>query len=391
MHMKVLFLNYEYPPIGGGASTATEAILRAWKDDSEIEAHLITSGVGTEYEKVDLGGSVFVHRLPIGKNISKLHSQSIRDILMYTWQAWWFSRTFVRDENEKRPFDVTLAFFTIPCGFLSYLIERRFGIPFVVSLRGADVPGFSEKYDTFYIFAKPLVRFLWRQARAVIPNSVGIRTLAEKTSPGQSMQIIENGVDTVTFAPNGKKKSDSPVIFLSTSRLTPRKGIHFLIEAFAIAMKRSSVPLELRLIGEGEQKPALQARVKELGIDEAVRFLGRIEHDRLAAYYRQAHIFVLPSKNEGMSNSVLEALASGLSLVVSGTGGMQELVTDGENGRFIDPEDTTTFARVLSDLAASPERIQAFSIESRRRAEARGWQQVAAHFKSIFESVIWPS
>ena len=88
MHMKVLFLNYEYPPIGGGASTATEAILRAWKDDSEIEAHLITSGVGTEYEKVDLGGSVFVHRLPIGKNISKLHSQSIRDILMYTWQAW---------------------------------------------------------------------------------------------------------------------------------------------------------------------------------------------------------------------------------------------------------------------------------------------------------------
>ncbi|MBP7811501.1 MAG: glycosyltransferase family 1 protein, partial [Candidatus Moranbacteria bacterium] len=69
----------------------------------------------------------------------------------------------------------------------------------------------------------------------------------------------------------------------------------------------------------------------------------------------------------------------------------QELVTEGENGCFIDPEDMVAFARVLSDLAASPERIQAFGIESRRRAEARGWEQVAAQFKSVLGSVIRPS
>jgi len=389
--MKFLFLNYEYPPIGGGASTATEAILRAWKEDPEVEVHLITSGLGNEYERIDLDGAIFIHRMPIGKDASRLHSQSMRDILTYSWRAWRFSRTFIREENKRKSFDATLAFFTIPCGFLAYLIERRFGIPFVVSLRGADVPGFSEKYDTFYIFAKPFVRFLWRRARAVIPNSIGIRSLAEKTSPGQPMRIIENGVDTVTFAPDDKKKPDSPVIFLSTSRLTPRKGIHFLIEAFAVALKESPVPLELWLIGEGEQKPELQARVAELGIDGQVKFLGRIEHDRLVDYYRQAHIFVLPSKNEGMSNSALEALACGLPLVVSGTGGMQELVTEGENGCFIDPEDTAAFARALSDLAASPDRIRTFGIESRRRAEARGWRQVATRFKDVLESVSRPS
>ena len=389
--MKLLFLNYEYPPIGGGASTATEAILKAWREDPEVGVHLITAGVGHRYEKVSLGWSVFVHRMPIGKDIAKLHSQSIRDILVYTWRVWRFSRTFIREETRKQPFDATLAFFTVPCGFLAYLIERRFGIPFVVSLRGADVPGFSEKYDMFYLFAKPLVRFLWRRARVVIPNSAGIRALAEQTSPGQPMRIIENGVDTVTFAPDNGEKPASPVIYLSTSRLTPRKGIHFLIEAFAVALKGSSVPLELWLIGEGEQKSALQTRVIELGIASQVRFLGRIEHDRLVSYYHQAHIFVLPSKNEGMSNSALEALASGLPLVVSGTGGMQELVTEGENGCFIDPEDMVAFARVLSDLAASPERIQAFGIESRRRAEVRGWEQVAAQFKSVLGSVIRPS
>ncbi len=388
--MKLLFLNYEYPPIGGGASTATEAILKAWGEDADMEAHLITSGTGEQYERIDLGGSVFVHRMPIGKDALKLHSQSMRDILWYSWRAWRFSRTFIERENQKQPFDITLAFFTVPCGFLAYLIERRFGIPFVVSLRGADVPGFSEKYDTFYLFAKPLVRFLWRRARAVVPNSVGIRALAHKTSPEQPMQIIENGVDTATFSPANEAQVSTPIVFLSTSRLTPRKGIHFLIEAFALALKETEIPLELRLIGEGEQKPLLEARVTELGISDRVVFLGRIAHEKLTEHYRQAHVFVLPSKNEGMSNSALEALACGLPLMVSGTGGMQELVTDGENGCFIDPENTEAFAHALSSLATSPERLRSFGRESRRRAEARGWHQVAAQFKAVLEAHMNP-
>jgi glycosyltransferase involved in cell wall biosynthesis len=66
-----------------------------------------------------------------------------------------------------------------------------------------------------------------------------------------------------------------------------------LIEAFAVALKESPVPLELWLIGEGEQKPALQARVIELGIGEQVGFLGRIEHDRLVDYYRHLLILML--------------------------------------------------------------------------------------------------
>jgi glycosyltransferase involved in cell wall biosynthesis len=384
--MKVLFFNYEYPPLGGGASIATEALLGAWREDADMEVHLITSGTGKSYERIDFGGSVFVHRLPIGKDGTKLHSQSVRDILVYSWRAWRFSRALVAQEAKRQPFDITLAFFTVPCGFLAYLIERQFGIPFVVSLRGADVPGFSEKYNTFYLFAKPLIRFLWRRARAVIPNSLGIRALAHQTSPGQAMTIIENGVDTVLFSPSAEPKKSAPVVFLSTSRLTARKGIGCLIEAFALALKTSPTALELRLIGEGEERALLEARVRELGISEQVVFLGRMEHAQLAAAYRQAQVFVLPSKNEGMSNAALEALACGLPLVVSGTGGMQELVTDGKNGHFIDPEERVVFAGVLASLAASPEQRDSFGKESRRLAQARGWHQVAAQFKTVLLS-----
>ena len=386
--MKILFLNYEYPPLGGGASVATEAILKEWAKIPDLEVHLITAAVGETLEHIRVGGEVYVHRLPIGKNPEKLHSQSLWDILVYSFKAWQFSQTFIRDEQKKQPFDVTLAFFTIPCGFIAYLIEKRFKIPFAVSLRGADVPGFSEKYDTFYVFAKPLVRFLWKRARAVIPNSQGIRALALKTAPKQGMQIIENGVDTEAFKPSQEIKAENPIVFLSTSRLTPRKGIDKLIEAFAVALQYSSVKLELHLIGEGEQRPALEARVKELGITEQVKFLGRIEHNSLGKFYTEAHVFVLPSKNEGMSNAALEALASGLPLVVSATGGMEELVTDGVNGIFIDPDDKKAFSEALVSLTNNQKSLSSFGTESRRRAEARGWDKVAKNFKQVLEESI---
>lgn len=383
--MKILFLNYEYPPLGGGAATATEAILREWAKDPAVEAHLVTAAAGGSFEHIRVGGSVTVHRVPIGKDPARLHTQSLRDILVYSVRAGFFLWRFIRLESKRQPFDVTLAFFAVPCGFLAYLVKLIYGIPYVVSLRGADVPGFSEKYNTFYVFAKPLVRFLWHHAAAVIPNSAGLTDLAKKTDPRQPMQTIENGVDTVTFHPDLEKRSTKRTIFLSTSRLTPRKGIHHLIEAFALALGKATKPIELHLIGEGEQKLILEERVRALGITENVKFIGRVEHEVLAGYYRRADVFVLPSKNEGMSNSALEALASGLPLLVSGTGGMRELVTDGVNGYFIEPDQPATFAEKIVALADQPEVRVAFGTESRHRAEARSWNQVARTFQSVLE------
>ncbi|MDP2838145.1 MAG: glycosyltransferase family 4 protein [Candidatus Moranbacteria bacterium] len=398
--MKILFLNYEYPPLGGGAGVATEALLKEWAGSSanttseepsmngkvsDIEVHLVTAAVGTALEHIRVGKNVYIHRIPIGKNPKKLHSQSLRDIFVYTVKGWFFLQMFLRHEKKKQPFDVTLAFFTVPCGFIAYLLKLFYGIPYVVSLRGADVPGFSEKYDTLYFFLKPLVRFLWKRAEKVIPNSIGIRDLALRTSPKQSMTIIENGVDTVSFVSKDGERSFDPIIFLSTSRLTLRKGIHHLVEAFAVAVQHATVPMELHLIGEGEQKEMLEARVAILGIADQVKFLGRVERYLLPQFYQKAHVFVLPSKNEGMSNAALEALASGLPLIVSGTGGMQELVTDGVNGFFVDPELTAPFAETLVSLAQHRESIIAFGAESRHRAEERGWDKVAGRFHDILE------
>lgn len=385
--MKILFLNYEYPPLGGGAGVATEALLREWKDDPEMEVHLVTSAIGKRCERSLLGSSVHIHRLPIGKDPEKLHSQSSRELLAYFFAALVFLPGFIRRENKKGKFDATLAFFTVPCAALAFVAKLLYGIPYAVSLRGADVPGFSEKYDKLYLFLRPAIIFLWKQASRVIPNSIGIRDLARKTSAGQQMDIIENGIDTKMFFPGEPRNQDAPLVFLSTSRLTKRKRINTLIRAFAEASKKPSFRAELHIISDGEERESLEALSAGLGVRDRVTFLGRVEHEALPGQYRKADVFVLPSKNEGMSNSALEALASGLPLVVSATGGMEEIVTDGQNGFYVDPTDTQAFAEILSRFFEKRELASLLGGESRRRALERSWTRSAEKFKGALSEI----
>lgn len=381
--MKILFLNYEYPPLGGGAANATQYILREFSHMPDTEVHLVTSGLGRTYEKEHIGGSVWAHRLPIGKDPAKIHSQSVRDLLVYAFAAWRFSSRLVREaEGEGKAFERTIAFFGIPCGALALWLKWRHGIPYLVSLRGSDVPGYSEKYDRLYLFLAPLVRLVWAKALAVVPNSRGLAELAGKTAPKQAFEVIPNGVDTVEFAPDPEREHDGYFRILTVSRLTPRKGIRFLIRAMK-SLKERNEKLELWIAGDGEERPTLEALAKECGVSDKVKFFGAVPHGELGRYYGLADVFCLPSLNEGMSNTVLEALAAGLPIVATVTGGTEELVRDGENGLFVAQQSPDDLAEKLSTLLADPGLRERMGSASRIRAEDMSWKRVAERFLEL--------
>lgn len=381
--MKILFLNYEYPPLGGGAANATRYILREFSRMPGVEVHLVTSGMGKEYEKEHIGGSVWVHRLPIGKDPGKIHSQSVRDLFMYSAKAWWFSSWLVRTaKHEGNPFDRTIAFFGIPCGALALWFKWRFGIPYVVSLRGSDVPGYSEKYDRLYLFLAPFVRLVWKKALAVVPNSRGLAELAGKTAPRQAFEIIPNGVDTEEFRPDPARERDGYFRILSVSRLTPRKGIRFLVRAMKPLRERKE-KLELWIVGDGEEWPSLRALAKECGVSDKVKFFGAVPHEHLGRYYGLADVFCLPSQNEGMSNTVLEALAAGLPIVATVTGGTEELIRDGENGFFVAQQSPEDLTEKLGKLLADESLRVRMGEAGRKRAEEMNWESVAGQFLEL--------
>jgi glycogen(starch) synthase len=381
--MKVLFLNYEYPPLGGGAAVATEALMSEWAKqgrattNQNVSVHLVTSSPERGYHtELCHSPKVCVSALNVLKGGKGLHKQGVFPIAIYTLRALISGFSLMRRE---RP-DVILAFFTLPCGFVALILSKIFGVPYVVSLRGADVPGFTEKFPLITRFGKPFTRLIWQQAQAVVPNSSGLLDLARRTLPDLHATIIPNGVDTVRFAP-APALVTAPFTLLSLARLTKRKRIDLVIEALALLPSPDRSAVQFLVAGDGEELGKLQALAHNLGLSDVVRFLGRVEHDSTPALYRQASALILVSENEGMSNNVLEGVASGLPIIATRTGGMTELIRDGVNGMLV-PVDTT--AQALSDiiqkLIHDTEALRQMGAESRTEALGRSWANVAAQF-----------
>ncbi len=384
--MRILFLNYEYPPLGGGAANATAALIDEWQGQSGVELDLLTSSIGSQREYVTPAEHIHIHRLPIGKNPDNLHHQSVRDLVMYSLKAWWHARHLIRKQGVR--FDVTLAFFGVPCGFVALLLKCEFGIPYLVSLRGSDVPGYSRKYVWLYPALRPVIRLVWKYAAAVIPNSRGLESLARESAPDQKFSIIENGVDIRRFVPDqAKRPSGEFIITPGASRVTERKGLNYLIEALATLLPKYP-ELRLKIMGDGSARPALEALVEEKGLQNNVTFLGRIPREETAPYYQEASLFVLPSLNEGMSNAMLEALASGLPIIATPTGGTAELVTEGKNGVVVPEKSVEALAQAIETFLKNRDLVTEYGAESRRRAEAQGWDKVANAFKALLEESI---
>lgn len=393
--MRILFLNYEYPPLGGGAGNATAYLLKEFAKVPDLKVELITSAIDKKYQLEKVGTNIRIHRLPIGKNQKNLHFQSQKDLLVYFWKALIFSRKLLKNEY----FDLTLAFFSVPCGFLAWLLKKQFKMPYVVSLRGADVPGYSERFTLLYKILTPLIEKIWQEAASVIANSQGLKDLARKTNPAQKIEIIPNGIDTQQFRPSlydfggeaskmglNPPKSFTDFQILCITRITPRKGVRYLIEAFHQLSKKYS-NLNLQIVGEGNEKANLEKLVKELGMEKQVNFVGLVPHEKLPAYYQSAGVYVLPSLNEGMSNSMLEALAAGLPLLATDTGGTEELITDGVNGFVLKMKNAEDIAEKLEILINDEELRKKMGAESRRKAENMGWQHVAEKYISLINGL----
>lgn len=379
--MKVLFLNYEYPPLGGGAANATAYLLAEFAKFPDMEVHLVTSAVGKHLEQTELGPGIFVYRLPIGKNPENLHKQSMGDMLAYSWRSFLFTCRLIR--RQETPFNVTLAFFGVPCGFLALLLKVLFGLPYVVALRGSDVPGYNLKYTTLYVFLRPIIRFIWNQSARVVANSDGLRDLARETSMKQIFDVIPNGVDTERFFPAADKRPrDEYIITPGASRITERKGLKYLVEAVAILLPRYP-QLRLKILGDGNGRVGLENLVRTKALETVVTFIGRVPREATREYYQESSIFVLPSLNEGMSNALLEALASGLPVVTTDTGGTKELVREGENGIIIPFRSAEKIAEAIEFFLLHPEQQAVFGQESRRRAVAQGWNRVAGQFRDM--------
>lgn len=335
--IKVLLINYEYPPLGGGTAIACQYLLK-------------------EFKKLPLGVDLLTVPLTQRQN---LHHQSYWDLFRFFYHSLFWTL------KNKHNYNLVHAFSGLPGSVTAFLS----GKPYIVSFRGADEPGYEPRHDLFWKIFKPLMGHIYRRAKFLDANSQYLKNLILTSWPDLSIKVISNGVDTAKFYP-AKRLVKQPII-LSTSRLAERKGVKYLIKAIALVPK-----VKLLLIGSGILESSLKNLVKKLRITQRVKFLGRIDHNQLPKFYRQAKLFVLPSLSESQSNSLLEALACGLPAVVTNIGGNPEIVNS-QNGILVPPADSRKLAKAINKAL-----IQSWP--KTKVNKKNSWENVAKKYYQIF-------
>ncbi len=189
--------------------------------------------------------------------------------------------------------------------------------------------------------------------------------------PSRKVTQIYNGVDTAHFYPVRRPEpGDAPVIVGTVSRMEPVKNPVNLAEAFvSLCSRRPELKENMRLVmvGEGSLLPEVQRRLETAGVSELVEFAGTVGDVR-----KQLHrfdLFVLPSRNEGISNTVLEAMACGLPVVATNVGGNAELIIEEETGVLVAGDDPLELAEAIARYVTSPSLRCEHGAAGRQRAE----------------------
>lgn len=375
--MKILIINYEFPPLGGGGGRAS-AHLASEMGQLGHEVLVVTSAF-QDLPSCEKRENYEIQRIwTLRKYEEKCRVFEMLVFLISSlFNVWRISVTW-------KP-DITIPFFTIPSGPSAWLLKKLKKIPYIVSLPGGDVPGFmKDQLRWFHFITRPFIRKIWQDAKSVVANSEGLKELALKTTPNLDIKVIPNGVDTEYYCNSELARgSDKMVTILTVGRLSPQKGIAVLLNAFAQLKKQVSTPVQLLIAGDGPLRQELEELSKTLCLENQVVFYGWCDPDEVLTLYRQADIFTLASFDEGMPNVMLEAMAVGLPIVATNIAGSCELVSEGENGFLVPAGESGPLAESLLRLVNDPSLRISMGHKSRELVNNYSWKKVGEGYVGL--------
>jgi sugar transferase (PEP-CTERM/EpsH1 system associated) len=239
-----------------------------------------------------------------------------------------------------------------------------------------------------------LQRWGWGRATQVLSVS---RRLSERMAaatgfPADRIQTIQNGVDLSRFSPALRDDArqhlglgPDDLVIGTAGRLVHVKDHASLIEALA-RLHQTGVPFTALIAGDGPLRGELEARLVTHHLTGHVRLLGRrFDIERIMA---ALDVFVLSSRSEGLSNTILEAMASGAAIVATDVGGAAELVDEGRTGLLVPCEDPAALAAALAALAGDPVRRRGMAAAARAKAEAEfSLAQMLSHYEALYLEV----
>ena len=374
--MRILVLNHEFPPIGGGGGRAAEDICRGltkWGHEIKVlTAHI--KGLPREEER---DGYTIVR-------LSSLRTQpykaSFLSMAAYVLAGLWTGRRLILSFKPQ----VIHAHFAVPAGALAWALSRFTGIPYVLTVHLGDVPGgVPEKTGGWFRWIYPFTRSIWRNANRIVAVSEFTRQLALKNY-NVKIQVIPNGVDLSTMQPDLIHLNQPPRIVFA-GRFMAQKNPLQVVQSLNQLKK---IQWQCVMIGDGPLMQDVRRAVAESGLEGRFQFTGWIDPQEVLNWFDSSDILFMPSRSEGLPVVGIQALAKGLAIVASHVGGFVDLVDNNKNGYLIRQEDAGEFRTSLLGLLSDSNRLLSFRNASLEKAKYFEINQVVKEYENLFQSVL---
>ena len=375
--LRILVLNYEYPPLGGGGGSFAAALCgQLAKMGHSIR---VVTGYYRGLPRVEIRDGVTIYRPRSWRRHQ--HTCGVGEMGLFLLTGLFPA---LRQTLTWRP-HLLQAHFAVPTGVLSWVIHRLTGVPYVLSAQLGDVPGgVPDQTDHLFTWLKPFTVPIWQAAAQVTVPSCHIQALAQSSYPGVSLEVVHNGID-LTGQGLSPLAAHQPVRLIFAGRFSPQKNLLCLIKAL---QQVKDLGWRLELVGDGPEMPLIREQVNLAGLAPRVDFHGWVAPAKVAAIMSQGDILVLPSLAEGLPLVGVQALVAGLAILGSDIGGVAEVVRSGLNGFLCPANDSGGFAGALRVMLTTDGLLPKMKAASRSLAEAFAIPNIAVQFEGIFQRVV---
>jgi glycosyltransferase involved in cell wall biosynthesis len=374
--MRILVLNHEFPPVGGGGGRAAEDICRGLAKRGH-QVRVLTSHLeGLPHEEERDGYKIF--------RISSLRMQAFRASLpsmaAYVLAGLWAGHRLIRSFKP----DVIHVHFAVPAGALAWMLSRFSGIPYVLTVHLGDVPGgVAEKTSGWFRWIYPFTRPIWRSASLIAAVSEFTRGLALKKYDAR-IQVIPNGVDVDALRPEQLRLNDPPCVVFA-GRFMPQKNPLQVVQTLN---ELRQLKWQCVMIGDGPLMPDVKRAVAELGLNDRFHFTGWIGGAEVLNWFDKSDVLFMPSLSEGLPVVGVEALSKGLAIIASQVGGFVDLVENEKNGYLVRQKDAPKFLVSLRELLSNSERLLSFRNASLERARQFDINRIVEQYENVFLKVV---
>ena len=364
--MKILMLNYEFPPVGGGGAPVTYELCKELVSRGHQVDVVTMHFRGTKWrEKVDGIRIYRVWALRSRKEICRPH-----EMLSYIFSALPLCMRLLR----TRSYDVIHAHFIFPTGVLAWALKRLSGLPLIITAHGSDVPKYNpDRFRFLHRLLFPLWVKVVRAADFVVVPSRYLRSHLQYFI-SVPVEIIPNGFRMSNLKPSIREKK-----ILIVSRIFRRKGVQHFLEA----IKDMDLEYEVIVAGEGPYLDRLRKQAET--IKPRVNFVGFVQDDQLRYLYETSSIFVFTSQNESFGVVLLEAMTAGLAVIATNVSALPEVV--GDAALLVNPDNPAEIRRALERLIADDALIARLGDKGRVQARKFDWPTIANQYETLYERV----